>query len=328
MDSNLLWACKMVLLDQLDQSKILKEVITYKEKDELKNFIRNLNSEQAVVILEGQGSAGFWGGSEEELKDILGHKGEVTPEYREKVKKFREKIKKHGEEFNKSHRSKVDAAFKKYEKERKETSEETDKKLIDLAKELDIEKREAAVDKEAEIYKKHYGSPKSVGVLIGKSTEIKTRQKLGQRLGLPAKIAIGLGIATLLAIGAYYIYKRYKDECRRRCKFSTDPNCLKKCRETAARTSIAKLEGTKSACGSDQRCIMKADKEIRKWHGKLTKIEHEDVSWGVLQKRRELAAVGKLHDIPKASYVSGRPKPPAATGIRRASYIAGTKSIM
>jgi hypothetical protein len=138
--------------------------------------------------------------------------------------------------------------------------------------------------------------------------ELKIRQKIGSRLGIKTRIAIGLGVATLLAIGAYFIYKRFKDQCRTQCRTSQVPNCLKKCRISAAKASISRLQGTRSACGADQKCI--ADKELKKWQAKLVKIEREGISWGVVKQLKQ---------------TTGRPAPPPS---RPSSYTAGSKKVI
>lgn len=287
MDKDLLWSFKMVLLDGLESSSILKESLTLNEDEKFRNFIKGLTSEQAMMIFEltkeEEGPFKYDVDSPKSLKelgkelaDVL--KGGSAEEIKTSGEKFRSAIKRDREERG--------SALEKIKKQREEIA----KKIADI----DIEKRKTEFEKATD---------------TSKDRETSLRQRVGSRFGIKTKIAIGLGIATLLAIGAYYIYKRYKDECRKQCKGSTDPNCLKKCRTIAARSSISKLQVARSACGSDQKCIAKSDKEIKKWQVKLVKIEREDVSWGVTTQRKTLASIGKLApNIKPSSYSSGSKK--------------------
>jgi hypothetical protein len=280
MDSNLLWACKMVLLDQLNTSRILKEHITYKEKEKFEGFIKNLNLEQVLMILSEKPNL-----SDEERQGLLklgwpsiaiDHLGTHTAK----------------------------AAFWNQIKPPENLADEMEKEKKRLEKILQQKKKTKISSGSLPSVK-----PSDVIDLEKQGGVYQVKQKVGLKLGLPAKIAIGVGIATLLAIGAYYVYKRYKDQCRRQCKYSTDPNCIKKCRGVATKASINRLQATKVSCGKDQRCIVKADKEIRRWQTKLAKIEQEGISWGVVQ---QLKQTGKMS-----------PPPP-----RPASYSSAGKSIV
>lgn len=224
MHNQLLWACKMTLLEQLNESQVLKESMTYNEKDKFEDFIKELALEEAKMIFLREDT---WQNEQDAIRGML-------------QRLVTKRLKMHDQE---SRGPDWERKYRKYT-----TS------IHRLRNKLDNNLKDRIAFRKAN------------------NEEILTKERLGRKLGLPAKIAIGVGIATLLAIAGYFIYKRFKDQCTKQCKTSTDPDCLKKCRQLAMRTSISKLQAAKSVCG-DQKCKDKADKQIRKLQQKLAGLK-------------------------------------------------------
>jgi len=152
-DQEIVWACKMFLLDQLQNNKILNESLSFAEREKFSEFIKNLNFEQTEVIFED---------------------------------------------------------------------------VIDW-------------------------------VLTAPESEILEKFK---SIAKGATIRAGIGLSALAIIG-YLLYRKYRDKCKVACKTSTDPECINKCRKTAAETAISKLEDVKSKC-SDAKCVKKIEDQITK----------------------------------------------------------------
>ena len=227
--NDLLWSYKMVLLDQLNNSHVLKESMNYNKRDNFKIFIKRLTLQEAEMVFLCEASVSS--GEIESDRKIVANKVGVQPD----------KLSYVGVQS-------LDGV--------------EDGKYFHM---WNIMAEPAAA---AGHYKLHSSV---VGKKYQKGETLELQQRLGQRLGLPAKIAIGVGIATLLAIAGYYIYKRVNDQCRKQCKDSKDPDCIKKCKKLGAQTSVTKLRAQQSNCGTDPKCRTKLDKEIKKWETKVRK---------------------------------------------------------
>ena len=245
---NLLWTYKMVLLNQLNESQMLKESMTYNQRDNFKVFIKRLTLQESEVIFLRQGVTEYSLDNERNINSITSmvEASPLTVEIEKDRKIVANKVGVQPDKLSYVGVQSLDGV--------------EDGKYFHM---WDIMGEPAVSD-----YKLHSSV---VGKKYQKGETLELQQKLGQRLGLPAKIAISVGIATLLAIAGYYIYKRVNDQCRKQCKESDDSECLKKCRKMGTQASLIKLRAQRSSCGADVKCRAKLDKEIKKWEAKARK---------------------------------------------------------
>jgi hypothetical protein len=107
-----------------------------------------------------------------------------------------------------------------------------------------------------------------------KELERGLKDALGIKYGIDKKIIVSIGLATLLAIIGYLLYRKYKDRCKQICSKSVaKAGCMNKCRVVNIRAIIRTLNNEKSKCGTDKKCIMKFEKKIRGWQEKLRSVK-------------------------------------------------------
>ena len=202
-DKEITWACRRVLLDELDYSKTLKESLSLDEKDKFRYFVKSLKMEQIIHIFE----QGFKPLTDDDFIDPRTKKSSELP-------------------------SKAD-----FDRLKKSIDDQTIDKIHDRGETL-------------------------------------VKVALAKKFGLK-KIAISVGIATLLAIIGYLLYRRYRDKCKQLCFNSTDKDgCMKKCKVGNTRNIIKTLSIEKSKCGANQKCNMKFEKKMRNWEEKLRSIKY------------------------------------------------------
>ena len=85
------------------------------------------------------------------------------------------------------------------------------------------------------------------------------------------KIIAGMGVATLIGVIGYLLYKKFRDKCKQACRNSKDLDCMKKCKASSIRSVVTKLNSERSKCKGDRKCIEKFDKQIIRWREKLRK---------------------------------------------------------
>ena len=227
-DKEITWACKMVLLDELNSSKTLRESLTLRETGDFRNFIKNLSFEECLLVLC-------------EKPDIN------DEEYRG--------LKNLGwtdDDIEKMGTASAKAAF----------WNEIEPEAV-LPKGFDPQILPSKQSKAGE---------EVINLEKNKKREYEMKQSLAKKYGLK-KILIGVGIATLIAIIGYLLYRRYKDKCRQICfKSYNKALCMKKCKISNIKNVMQTLNSEKSKCGRNKKCVIKFDKKIKDWQEKLRSI--------------------------------------------------------
>ena len=247
-DREITSACKMVLLDQLRFNKTLNESLSFDERDKFRKFISDL--------------------SLQEYLSILSEKPNISGEEFQGLRKLGWTVK----AINKMGTATAKAAFWNEIKPDKSESESEPEKFLPVVQKT-ISNFSSPKNKSLPT-KSPVKDTGATDLVKNKKDQYEIKQKLVSRFGLKGKIALGVGLATLLAIIAYLLYRRYKDACRKTCSKSNDrTNCMKKCRMGNIRNVIKTLSTEKSKCGANKKCAMKFEKKIRDWQGKLNKIK-------------------------------------------------------
>jgi hypothetical protein len=89
-----------------------------------------------------------------------------------------------------------------------------------------------------------------------------------------------LPITMPMALFLTYMFRRFSDPCRKRCKAGFDKKCMAECKIESTKKVIAEIMKARGQCNgkevaNPEKCVKRFDKEIRKWQGRLAKAQKQ-----------------------------------------------------